>query len=205
MTVVTLLLSTYTAASPIFGNKTSSPPNGDDMISDNLKSTQGNIIIKIPENVSSLSGDAEQFPTTITTENQSEAGIIEGLVAPSHFENQSAAGTYDPFGYVVVRTYISGSCNDNTTRCLLTPRDFRVQPYIFEDNVYSELGSGFPGSENGRTVRIFAPEGSFVQYDIIQEDRRPDFNVYYSNCEGRISAGDQLFCYIENHQMAQLP
>ena len=75
-------------------------------------------------------------------------------------------------------------------------------------NDYFVLGSGFPGSENGRIVRVYAPEGSFVQYDITQKDLDPtswlDFWVSFSDeCSGRINGGEQHYCNISNDKVPE--
>jgi hypothetical protein len=73
-----------------------------------------------------------------------------------------------------------------------------VKPYLLINNEYYALGTGFPGSQSGRMVRVWTPEDSFVQYDITQSSN-PDFDSSFSfECSGRINGGDQKNCYIYN-------
>lgn len=112
----------------------------------------------------------------------------------------------DKYGYVTVYTYVSGVCEDNTTRCLAAARDFTVQPFLLVDNQYFSLGSGFPGSESGRIVRISAPEESFIQYDIVQPFFNPEYGTnYWGDCSGRINGGDQLYYSIYNDLLPPPP
>jgi len=75
-----------------------------------------------------------------------------------------------------------------------------VQPYIFWNNEYRTLGSGFPGSERGRVIDIRPPETQ-LQYNIVatSEEDQVINRTYSEHCEGTIRAGENKTCIIDSN------